>query len=204
MGLVQLFREVPYPDLMARHLLDAALADFRESGHHHLMMLVAQREHARRRGFTEEIETLDAKILEHLQGEQFPRRWDVDFLFSRRGYETYGDPLLAVWAAILIEICTLEQHWEGTVLGQSSENPALLPGFHSDEAVRDAAWLEEARQSWTGDLAASVLADAARVLAVVVLVQDPDDLDQEPLEPDQHDVYPEETADAQTSLRIRE
>ncbi len=196
MGLVQLFREMPYPDLMARHLLDAALADFRESGHHHLMMLVTQREHARRRGTPGAIKTLDAKILKHVQGEQLPQRWGVDFLFSRRGYETYGDPLLAVWATILIEICTLEQHWEGAVLGQSSENPALLPGFHPDEAVRDPAWLEEAQQSWTGELAASVLADAAKVLAVVGLPRNPDDPDQEPLEPAQHDVYPEETPDA--------
>ena len=174
MGLVQLFRAVPCPDLMARHLLDAALADFCESGHHHLMMLVTQRDRAFRSGNEEEKASLDAQICDHLHHEQLPERWNVDFLFSRQGYETYGDGVLAVWATVLIEICTLEQHWEGAVLGYAPENPYLLAGFHPEEALRDTAWLEEAQRLWSGGLE-GVMPDAAKVLRIVVLPPEPDD-----------------------------
>ena len=149
MGLVQLLRNVPCPDLMARHLLDAALADFRESAHHQLVMLVAQRDLAYRNGDAGEFTALTAQIHKHTEGELVPERWEVDFLFSRRGYEAYGDLLLAVWAIVLIEICTLEQHW---------------------------ARLEEARHTWSGGLE-GVLADAAKVLAIVVLPAEPGDSD---------------------------
>ncbi len=173
-GLVQLFREVPHPDLMARCLLDAALADFRESGHHYLMYLVTQRELARRSGAPEEVTALDAQVHEHVIREQIPQRWHLDFLFSRAGYEMYGDPLLAVWATLLIQICTLEQHWERALLGLPPQNPYLLPGFHPDSEVFDTGWLKDAGKTWAADLRA-LLADAARVLAIVVLPPDPDE-----------------------------
>ncbi len=175
MGLVQLLRDVPYPDLMARHLLDAVLEDFRESGHHYLMHLVAERDHARRRCAAGEIAALDAKIHEHTIHEQIPQRWRLDFLFSEAAYQTFGDPLLPCWATILIEICTLEQHWEGALLGYPPENPYLLPGFHSAEDVHDTAWLEEARGTWSADLRAAVLLDAVRLLAIVALPPEPED-----------------------------
>lgn len=54
------------------------------------------------------------------------------------------------------------------------ENPYLHPGFHSDEDVHDTSWLEEAQRTWSGGLSASVLADAARVLATVILHLPPD------------------------------
>ncbi len=175
MGLVQLFREVPCPDLMAHHLLDAALEDFRESGHHYLMHLVAERDHARRRGATKEIAALDAKIHEHAIHEQIPKRWCLDFLFSEAGYRTFGAGLLPFWAVVLIQICTLEQHWEGTLLGFPPGNPYRLPGFHSDEDAHDIAWLDEAQGAWSADWATAVLPDVARLLAIVVLPPEPDE-----------------------------
>ena len=156
MGLVQLFRDVPCPDLMARYLLDAALEDFRESGHHYLMYLVAERDHARRRGTTPEIVAVDAQIHEHAMHEQIPQRWRLDFLFSPAAYATYGDGLSPVWATILIQICTLEQHWEGALLGYPPGSPHLLPGFHTDEDVYDNAWLQDARRTWSEDFRAAV------------------------------------------------
>lgn len=165
MGLVQLLRDVPHPDLMARHLLDRALEDFRESAHHYLMHLAAQRDHARQGGSTEEIAAIDAQIYEHAIHEQIPQRWNLLFLFSEEGYRMYGDPLLAVWATSLIQICILEQYWERVLLGLSPKKPYPLPGFHSDDDLHDTAWLEAARRNCSGDLRA-VLADAARVLAI--------------------------------------
>lgn len=167
-GLVQLFREVPCPDLMARCLLDAALKNFRNSAHYRLMQLVAERDLARLHGTAEEVANLDAKIHEHTLLEQLPRRWDVDFLFSQVGYQTHGDPMLAVWAVVLIEICTLEQHWESALLGLPATNPYVSPGFHPDKEVYDTAWLKEARRTWTGDVG-PVLSDALEVLTIVVL-----------------------------------
>ncbi len=190
MGLVQLFRDVPHPDLMARRLLDAALADFRESGHHYLMHLAAERDSARRRGVAEEVAAMDARIHEHAIHEQIPRRWNLDTLFSRSGYETYGDGHLAVWATILILLCTLEQYWEGVLLGYPPENLYLQPGFHPDSEVLDTAWLAEARRTWSGDLRAGVLPSAAKVLAIVVLPPEPDE--------ELHDVL-EKEPDAATS-----
>ncbi len=175
MGLVQLFRDVPYPDLMARHLLDAVLEDFHETGHHYLMHLVAERDHARRRGAAEEIAALDAKIHEHAIHEQIPQRWRLDFLFSEAAYRTFGDHLLPCWATSLIEICTLEQHWERVLLGLPPESPHLLPGFHSGEDVNDTVWLEEAREAWSADWSAAVLPGVAKLLAIVVLPPEPDE-----------------------------
>ncbi len=151
-GLVQLFRdwpcpEFPCPDVFARHLLARVLEDFRETGHHYLMHLVAERDHARRRGRPEEVSALDQQIHEHAIHEQIPERWRLDFLFSEAGYRTFGDSLLAFWATALIQLCTLEQHWEGALLGLRPENPYLLPGFHADKDVFDAAWLEDARRN---------------------------------------------------------
>lgn len=157
MGLVQLLkdwpcREFPCPDILARHLLELALDDFRETGHHYLMCLVAQRDRARRRGAIEEVTGLDGQIHEHAIHEQIPRRWCLDFLFSRNAYVAYGDGLLAVWASVLIEICVLEQHWEGALLGLPSRNPYLLPGFHADKDVYDTAWMQDARRTWLEEL----------------------------------------------------
>ncbi len=174
MGLVQLFRDVPCPDLMACHLLDAVLEDFRESGHHYLMHLVAERDHARRRGAADEIAALDAKIHEHAFHEQIPRRWRLDYLFSETAYRTFGDHLFPCWAVSLIEICTLEQHWERILLGLPPRNPYLLPGFHSDEDLHDTAWLAEAREAWSADWSA-LLRDVARLLAITVLPPEPDE-----------------------------
>ncbi len=151
-GLVQLFREVPCPDQMARHLLERALEDFCETGHHRLMCLVAKRDHAMRRGTPEEVTALSAQIHEHAIHEQIPRRWQLDFLFSPVGYATFGEEILWVWAAILIQICTLEQHWERVLLGYPPRNPHLLPGFHPDKEVFDTAWLEEARRTWSEEI----------------------------------------------------
>ena len=169
MGLVQLFREAPCPDVMARHLLDLALTDFRETGHHYLMMLVAERDSARRRGAADEVVALDIKIHEHAVREQIPKRWRLDSLFSQAGYEEYGDPIFAVWATVLIQICTLEQHWERALLGLPAQNPYLLPGFHPDEELLDTTWLEEARPTWSADLRAAVLPDVVRLLAILFL-----------------------------------
>ena len=152
MGLVQLFRDVPCPDLMARHLLDAALADFHESGHHYLMHLVAERDFARRRGSADEIADLDKLIHEHAIHEQIPQRWRLDTLFNLAGYDTYGEGIFTVWATLLIEICALEQHWERALLGLPPRNPDLLPGFHADRDLCDTAWLQAARRTWTEEL----------------------------------------------------
>ena len=193
MGLVQLFRdwpcrEFPCPEVFARHLLDLVLADFYETGHHHLMMLVAQRDHARQDGPPEEVVALDRKIHEHTIYEQLPKRWDLDYLFSRRGYEAYGNPLFAVWATVLIQICILEQHWERAVLGLPAQNPALLPGFHSDEDLLDTGWLEEARQTWSADLRSTVLSDAARLFAMLFLPAQQGESEAEPEHDDPEEV----------------
>ncbi len=152
MGLVQLFRDVPCPDVMARRLLDAVLADFRETGHHYLLERVQARETARRAGTPRAVEALDAEIHEHAIHEQIPRRWRLDFLFSQAGYDTYGEGILPFWAAVLIQICVLEQHWEKTLLGLAPENPYLLPGFHRDGEVASTAWLKDFRRTWATEL----------------------------------------------------
>ncbi len=145
---------------MARHLLDAALEDFRESGHHYLMHLVAERDHARRRGIAEEVAGVDAQIHEHAIHEQIPKRWRLDVLFSPAGYATYGDEIFGTWATVLIQICTLEQFWERTLLGLPPLSPHLLPGFHADKDVFNTAWLHEARRTWSTELRAEESPDA--------------------------------------------
>ncbi len=157
MGLVQLFRdwpcrEFPCPDVFARYLLELALEDFRETGHHYLMHLVAKRDVALQRGVTEEVTALGDEIHEHALHEQIPRRWQLDFLFSEAGYRLFGDGLLGWWASVLLEICTLEQYWESALLGLPTRNPYLLPGLHSDKEVFDTAWLQDARQTWSQEL----------------------------------------------------
>ena len=152
-GLVQLMRDsspypdFPCPDVLARHLLERALHDFRETGHHYLMNLVAARDHARQSGTPEEVTALDAKLHEHAIHEQLPARWCLDCLFSEAGYRVFGDYILPFYAAVLIQLCTLEQYWESVLLGYQPQNPYLLAGFHPDREVFDPAWLEDARQT---------------------------------------------------------
>ncbi len=157
-GLVQLLRNCPCPDLMARYLLEQVLEDFRETGHQYLILLAANRDRARRRSPPEEVEAIADQIYEHAVHEQIPKRWHLDVLFSHAGYDRYGDGILSVWAAVLIQICILEQHWESAVLGLPPHNPYRLPGFHSDEDLLDTAWLQDARRAWSVELHAVLAA----------------------------------------------
>lgn len=93
MGLAQLFRDWPCREFSVSGRL-RPLEDFRETGHHYLMHLVAERDHARRRGTAEEVAELDAQIHEHAIHEQVPQRWCLGFLFSEAGYRIFGDSLL--------------------------------------------------------------------------------------------------------------
>ena len=138
-GLVQLFRASPCPDVLARRLLGLALDDFSETGFHYLLYLVMSREKARRVGTTQEVEALDAQLHEYAIDEQFPQHWHLDYLFSKAGYDTYGGGLLPLWAAVLIQLCTLEQHWEGVLLGYRRQNPYLASRSHPHGEVSPAA-----------------------------------------------------------------
>ncbi len=195
-GLVQLMRDwpcrqFPCPDVMARHLLEMVLYDFRETSHHYLMYLVAERESARRRGTPEQVASLDAQIHEHAIHEQFPERWCLAFLFSEAGYRMFGEYILPFWATVLIQLCTLEQHWEGVLLGLPPRNPYLLPGFHPDKEVLDPAWLVDARRTWSEEV--HPLPPA--MLSFLVVTAEPPDEGEEEL----HDVHVEAESDAATS-----
>ncbi len=107
-GLVQFFRDWPCrefrcSDVFARYLLELALEDFRETGHHYLMHLVAKRDAARQDGDADEGAALDRQIYEHAVHEQIPGRWHLDFFFSEAGYRLLGAGLRAarcptIWA----------------------------------------------------------------------------------------------------------
>ncbi len=152
MGLVQLFRDVPYPDLLARELLASVLADFCETGHHYLLHLSRSRDTAYVNGTDDQVEALDAEIREHQIHQQIPYRWKLDDLFSYDAYLTFGDGILPFWAVVLIQICVLEQHWEDVLLGDKTPNPHLLPGFHSDAEVWSTDWLKDYRRTWATEL----------------------------------------------------
>ncbi len=53
-GLVQLFGDVPCPDVLARRLLLEVLADFSETGHHYLLHLARCRDEAWINGTTDQ------------------------------------------------------------------------------------------------------------------------------------------------------
>lgn len=183
-GLVQLMRdwpcrEFPCPDVFGRHLLEMVLDDFRETSHHYLMHLVAERESARHRGTPEDVTTLDAQIHEHAIHEQIPERWCLDFLFSEAGYRMFGEYILPFWATVLIQLCTLEQQWEGLLLGYPPENPYLLPGFHPTAEVLDPAWLVDARRTWSEEVQ---VVPPAMLSAIVVLTVEPNEGEEEELD----------------------
>jgi hypothetical protein len=148
--LVQLFQDAPCPDLLARHLLRAALEDFRETALHHRLYLVVKHQTALCIGAHEQAKALDREIRQHADHEEIPRRWRLDFLFSERCWRSYGDGLLPCWATVLILICTLQQHWKRRI-GLPPRQPYLLPGFHSGEAVR-LVWREDFRRTWDTEL----------------------------------------------------
>ncbi len=161
-GLVQLFRDVPCPDLLARELLGRLLEEFRETAHHYLLELVHAREKALYDGGTaEEVTALDTQIYEHAIHQQIPQRWQLDDLFSQAGYDEYGDDIFAFWAGVLLHINTLEQHWEGALLGLRPRNPCLRFGFHPDEKVLDTSWLVEFRQTWASTVSTELVEDEA-------------------------------------------
>ncbi len=155
-GLVQLFRDVPCPDLLARHLLDLELDDWRDCARSYMRHLVLRREEARVNWETEEVEQLDVEIHEHAIHEQIPKRWGLVHVFS----EAYhGDSIFAFWAEALIHLCTLEGYWLELLGGMRPTDPHTLPGFHSDEEVCSTAWLEDYRRIWATELTTPSLAE---------------------------------------------
>ena len=155
-GLVQLFGDVPCPDILARRLLLAVLSDFFETGHHYLLHLARWRDEVWINGTTDQVEALDKQIREYHVHQQIPWRKKLDFLFSQAGYEKYGIDITAFWAATLLQLVTLEQYWEDIVLGYKPKNPSLRPGFHADEDVYSTEWLEDFRPGWSEELLAAL------------------------------------------------
>ncbi len=154
MGLVQLFGDVPCPDILARRLLLAVLADFLETGHHYLLHLARCRDEVWINGTTDQVEALDEQIREYHVHQQIPSRKKLDYLFSQAGYEKYGVDIMAFWSATLLQLVTLEQYWEDIVLGYKPKNPYLLPGFHADDDSTE--WLEDFRPGWSEELLAAL------------------------------------------------
>ncbi len=150
-GLVQLLRDIPCPDILARRLLLALLADFREHGHEYLLHLARCRDEAWVNGTEDQVEALDAKIREYHIHQQMPWRLKLNFLFSQAGYEKFGDDIMPFWAVTLIQINVLEQYWEQVALGYQPTNPYLLPGFHAEEEVLSTDWLDDFRPDWTAE-----------------------------------------------------
>ena len=152
MGLVQIFHAASCPDLLARHLLKLVLADFRGTGRCYLLHLLESRKRAWDDGAAEDEERLDGEIREHLVFEDIPRRWHLTSLFSQACFATFGTNIFAAWAAVLIHLCILEQHWEETLLGLAPKNPYLLSGFHAESEVYSDGWLEDFRRLWRTEL----------------------------------------------------
>ncbi len=176
MGLVQIFRASQCPPLVARTLLVDVLADFRETGYLYLLHLARCRDDAWANGTEEQVEALDAKIREHLMRAQIPQRWQLDRLFSIDAYKQYGDGLLACWAFMLIQICTLEQYWEDIVLGYRPTSPNFLQGFHAEEDVYSTDWLDDFRPGWAAKLQAVVAVQDGIYLPLTIGNDDgPDD-----------------------------
>ena len=127
MGLVQLFRNVPCPDLVARHLLDEVLERFRESALHYEIYLLMKQCEALGQGASAEAETFARAIEQHEIHQRIPERLCVNELFTERAYATYGVGLFPWWAAVLIQLCKLDEAWEEVVLGVTPKPPVRLP-----------------------------------------------------------------------------
>ncbi len=104
MGLVQLFGDVPCPDILARRLLLAVLADFSETGYHYLLHLARCRDKAWINDTTDQMEAIDAQIREYHVHQQMPWRKKLDFLFSQAGYGRFGDGILPFWDVTLLQL----------------------------------------------------------------------------------------------------
>ena len=131
MGLVQLFRNVPCPNLLARHLLDEVLERFRESAHHYEIYLLMKQCEALGHGATAEAEIFARAIEQHEILERIPERLRVEELFTERAYATYGAGIFPWWAAVLIQLCKLDEAWEEVVLGVTPKPPVRLPCFRA-------------------------------------------------------------------------
>ena len=131
MGLVQLVQSVPSPDLLARHLLDQVLERFRESALHYEIYLLMKQCEALGQGATAEAESFARAIEQHEIHQRIPERLRVDELFTERAYATYGVGLFPWWAAVLIQLCNLDEAWEEVVLGVTPKPPVLLPCFRA-------------------------------------------------------------------------
>ena len=132
MALVKFFRELPCPDLLARHLLDEVLERFRESAFHYEIYLLMKQCEALGQGATAEAETFARAIERHAIHQRIPERLRVKELFTARAYGTYGVGLFPWWAAVLIQLCHLDQAWEEVVLGVTPKPPVLLPCFQAE------------------------------------------------------------------------
>ena len=131
MTLVQIFSQSPSPDLLARHLLDQVLERFRESALHYEIYLLMKQCEALSQGTTAEAEIFERAIGRHSIHQRIPERLRVDELFTERAHATYGDGLFPWWAAVLIQLCKLDEAWEEVVLGVKPKPPVLLPCFRA-------------------------------------------------------------------------
>ena len=131
MGLVQAFRVMPCPDLLARHLLDEVLERFRESAHHYEIYLLMKQCEALGQGATAEAEIFARAIEQHEILERIPERLRVKELFTERAHAAYGDGIFPWWAAALIQLCHLDEAWEEVLLGVTPKPPVRPPCFRA-------------------------------------------------------------------------
>ena len=132
MGLVQIFSQLTCPDLLARHLLDEVLERFRESALHYEIYLLMKQCEALGQGATAEAESFARAIEQHEIHQRIPERLRVDELFTERAYAAYGTGIFPWWAAVLIQLCKLDEAWEEVVLGVTPKPPVLLPCFQTE------------------------------------------------------------------------
>ena len=132
------------------------LADFFETGHQYLLHLARCRDEVWVNGTRDQVEALDAQIREVHVHQQLPWRKKLDVLFSQVGYERFGDGILPFWAGTLLELVTLEHHWEAIVLGNKPTCPYLRLGWHADKDVYSTDWLEDFRPGWSEGLLAAL------------------------------------------------
>ena len=131
MGLIQLFSQLPCPDLLARHLLGEVLERFRESAYHYEVYLLMKQCEALGQGATAEAEIFARAIEQHEVHQWIPERLRVNELFTERAHATYGAGIFPWWAAVLIQLCHLDEAWEEALLGVTPKAPVLLPCFRA-------------------------------------------------------------------------
>ncbi len=135
-GLCQLLRGSGYPPLLAARVAVRLLDEARQVARMYRRHLGLMRRLALAEGESADfVLALDDQLRGPLLRGRLLEGIDPETLFSPETWDRCGEPLIPIWATVLILIAVNVDQWECSLLGVTPTHPDRLPGFHPESEV---------------------------------------------------------------------